>query len=146
MTHVDWQSAWWLFSLYRWCRQHQPRVWQIQVVILNKMESIRNKSKKIRLYSSSFLTTVHLDTGKSNKGLYVYMFKVFFWRKSGIGKWHKFLMFKVNVNKHHMRFFFNKCTLIIINRKVSLFSQRAILQGFMILLILYNSAQLHSKN
>lgn len=78
MTHVDWQSAWWLFSLYRWCGQHQPRVWQIQVVILNKMESIRNKSKKIRLYSSSFLTTVHLDTEKSNKGLYVYMFKVFF--------------------------------------------------------------------
>lgn len=30
------------------------------------------------LYSFSFLTTVHLDTGKSNKGLYVYMFKVFF--------------------------------------------------------------------
>lgn len=36
------------------------------------------KNLKKNLYSSSFLTTVHLDTGKSNKGLYVYMFKVFF--------------------------------------------------------------------
>lgn len=48
----------------------------IQINIYH-IKLIKNWKKK-RLNVSSFLTTVHLDTGKSNKGLYVYMFKVFF--------------------------------------------------------------------
>lgn len=48
----------------------------IQINIYH-IKLIKNWKKK-RLNFSSFLTTVHLDTGKSNKGLYVYMFKVFF--------------------------------------------------------------------
>lgn len=42
------------------------------------MENIRNKLKKIRLYFFLFFIIVYFDIEKSNKGLYVYMFKFFF--------------------------------------------------------------------